>query len=179
MAGHDLDVLELARLDDGALRAPFRHFVADLAAAAQRRPLPLEGVPPEALNAFVARARDARLFADLDWLSDESAASALYELWFALPGGPEREALRGLLGERLRDGDLACFVVLARNFVQAGDSTLDAPAVRARVSLALSLPLGAGTAVDSLALALISEPGHARTWVDEASRGSLPSRRAR
>jgi eukaryotic-like serine/threonine-protein kinase len=177
MAGRDLDVLELARLDDGALRAPFRHFVADLAAAAQRRPLPLEGVPPEALNAFVARALDARLFADLEWLSDESAASALYELWFALPGGPEREALRTLLGERLRDGDLACFVVLARNFVQSGDSTLDAPAVRARVSLALSLPLGAGTAVDSLALALISEPGHARTWVDEASRGSLPSRR--
>jgi hypothetical protein len=179
MAVHEqrVELGAIAELAGGALRGAFRRVLADLATAFQRRPLPLEGESPDQLRTFVARALEARLFDDLSWLSPESAAGALFELWFALPACDERATLYSLLISRLLDGDLETFVVLARAFVQAGDDTLRSPAVRARVSLALGLPLRGGSAVDSLALSLLSEPSHARRWLEEAARGSLPSRR--
>jgi hypothetical protein len=179
MAVHEqrVELGSFADLAGGALRGAFRRVLADLATAFQRRPLPLEGESPDELRAFVARALEARLFEDLSWLSHESAAGALFELWFALPACDERETLYTMLIARLLDGDLETFVVLARAFVQASDAILRSPAVRARVSLALCLPLRGGSAVDSLALSLLSEPSHARRWLEEAARGSLPSRR--
>jgi eukaryotic-like serine/threonine-protein kinase len=171
------DLTELGALAGEPLRAAFRRSLADLAAALAHRPLPLEGVEPAALLAFVRQALGERLFDDLTWLSPASAASVLYELMCALPAGEERDYLAQLVEERLARADATTFVALATLLVQGSRGGLSSLAMRARVSLALSLPIGSAANVDALALALISRPDYAREWVEKPSQGSLPSRR--
>ena len=139
--------------------------------------LPLEGLDPAQLLAGVESALSAGLFEDLGWLSAPSAASALYELTSALPPSPARDTLNQMVIERLARADATTFVALATSLAQGSKSGLTSARMRARVSLALSLPMGAGARVDALALALISQPDHARDWVEKPSEGSLPSRR--
>lgn len=171
------DLTALEALQGEPLRAAFRRALADLAAALAHRPLPLEGVDPGALLGFVRRALAERLFDDLSWLSPASAASVMYELTCALPAGEERAYLAQLVEQRLARADAATFVALATLLVQGSRDGLSSLAMRARVSLALSLPIGSAADVDGLALALISRPEYAREWVEKPSQGSLPSRR--
>lgn len=180
MRGQLEDVHDLARLADlqgDELRVVFRRAFANLARAAGKRALPLEGLDPEQLRAGVQAALAAGLFSDLSWLSAPSAASALYELASALPASEAREHLQQRVVERLAHADATTFVALATSLAQGSKSGLTSLRMRSRVSLALSLPMGSGARVDALALALISQPEHARAWVEEPSQGSLPSRR--
>lgn len=180
MRGQHEDVHDLARLSGLAgdeLRALFRRALANLAQAASKRSLPLEGLDPQELLAGVEVALAAGLFHDLRWLSPPSAASALYELTSALPFSPTRDTLNQLVVERLAQADASTFVALATSLAHNSKSGLTSARMRSRVSLALSLPMGSGARVDALALALISQPDHARDWVDKPSEGSLPSRR--
>ncbi|HEX6243790.1 MAG TPA: serine/threonine-protein kinase, partial [Polyangiales bacterium] len=89
----------------------------------------------------------------------------------------ERAWLEQLVARRLADADAATFVALSTLLVQNSRSGLSTLAMRARVSLALSLPMGSLAHVDALCLALISQPDYAREWVEKPSQGSLPSRR--
>jgi hypothetical protein len=171
------DLTALGALAGEPLRAAFRRALADLAAALARRPLPLEGVDPAALLGFVRQALGEQLFDDLSWLSPASAASVAYELMCALPACEERDYLAQLVEERLARADAPTFVALATLLVQGSRGGLSSLAMRARVSLALSLPIGSAANVDALALALISRPDYAREWVEKPSQGSLPSRR--
>ena len=78
---------------------------------------------------------------------------------------------------RLYEGDAETFVVLATSLAAESKRTLTGPPIRARVALALELPLGSGVPSDALALALISRPDLRREWVSDPAMGSLPSRR--
>jgi hypothetical protein len=171
------DLAGLSELSGEALRAQFRRALANLAQAATKRALPLEGIDPEALAAGVQNVLSEGLFEDLSWLSAPSAASALYEIASALPPSPLRDQLNQRVIEQLAHADATTFVALATSLAQNGKSGLTSERMRSRVALALSLPIGTGARVDALALALISQPDHARDWVDEPSMGSLPSRR--
>jgi eukaryotic-like serine/threonine-protein kinase len=180
MRGQHDDVHDLARLAGlvgDELRTLFRRALANLAQAAVKRSLPLEGLDPEQLLPGVEAALAAGLFHDLSWLSPASAASALYELTSALPPSSTRDALNQLVVERLAQADATTFVALATSLAHNSKSGLTSTRMRSRVSLALSLPMGSGARVDALALALISQPDHARDWVEKPSEGSLPSRR--
>ncbi len=171
------DLSRLAELQGDELRAAFRRALANLAAQAARRSLPLEGLDPTALLASVRHAVAEGLFHDLSWLSASGAAIAIYEIMVALPASPERERLNQAVTEWLTDADANTFVALATALARGTRSGLSHPRMRARVSLSLSLPLGCSTRVDGLALALISQPDHVRDWVDTPSQGALPSRR--
>ncbi len=171
------DLSGFAALHGEELRVAFRRVLADLAAALTHRPLPLEGVDPGSLLGFVQRAMEASLFDDLAWLAAASATSVVYELMCALPAGPERDYLQTLVDQRLKDADAPTFVALSTLLVQNSRSGLSSMAMRARVSLALSLPMSSLAHVDALCLALISQPEYAREWVEKPSQGSLPSRR--
>src|SRR5688572_5680683 len=171
------DLSAFATLSGDELRAAFRRALADLAAALAHRPLPLEGVDPGVLLSFVQTAQGEQLFDDLDWLSSASATSVVYELMCALPPSDERVWLEQLVARRLADADATTFVALSTLLVQNSRSGLSTLAMRARVSLALSLPMGSLSNVDALCLALISQPEYARDWVEKPSQGSLPSRR--
>jgi eukaryotic-like serine/threonine-protein kinase len=180
MRGPHDDVHDLARLTGltgEALRAQFRRALANLAQAAAKRPLPLEGLDPGQLEAGVSSALHAGLFEDLSWLSAPSAASALYELTSALQPSALRDQLNQLVVEQLAQADATTFVALATSLAQSSKSGLTSARMRSRVALSLSLPMGSGARVDALALALISQPDHAREWVEKPSMGSLPSRR--
>ncbi|MET0344293.1 MAG: serine/threonine-protein kinase [Polyangiales bacterium] len=171
------DLARLAELEGEAQRALFRRALANLAQAATKRVLPLEGLDPAQLLEGIDCALRVGLFEDLGWLSAPSAASALYELASALPPSGTRDALNEMVVERLARADATTFVALATSLAQGSKSGLTSARMRSRVSLALSLPMGAGARVDALALALISQPEHARDWVEVPSQGSLPSRR--
>ncbi|HEX5660026.1 MAG TPA: serine/threonine protein kinase, partial [Polyangiales bacterium] len=171
------DLAGLSGLSGDALRAQFRRALANLAQAASKRALPLEGLDPELLAGGVQSALSAGLFEDLSWLSAPSAASALYEIASALAPSPLREQLNRRVIDQLAQADATTFVALATSLAQNGNSGLSSGRMRSRVALALSLPIGSGARVDALALALISQPEHARVWVEEPSMGSLPSRR--
>lgn len=171
------DLARLAELGGDDLRALFRRAFANLAQATAKRALPLEGIDPEQLRKGVETALAAGLFEDLTWLSAPSAASALYELASTLPASDARDRLNEMVIARLAGADATTFVALATSLAQGSRSGLTSARMRSRVSLALSLPMGYGARVDALALALISQPDHARDWVDKPSQGSLPSRR--
>jgi hypothetical protein len=101
----------------------------------------------------------------------------MYELAAAIPMGAERRELGRRVLERLYDGDAATFVVLAISLASESRRALSGYAMQSRVALALELPAGASTAVDTLALTLISRPDLREEWLLESSVGSLPARR--
>ena len=159
--------------------AEWRQAFATLAAlvADHRRALPLEGLDPIELERSVAMARDAGWLEDVDWLSGPAASAAIYELASALPPGALKRSLGRQVLRRLHRGDAATFVALATQLAEGSRRALKGAAMRARVALALDLPIGAGARADGLALALISRRELGREWLAIPSTGSLPARR--
>jgi hypothetical protein len=158
-------------------RALWRLGLASLAAAAaDQQPTPLEGVATESLLASVRVALTGGLVDDLSFLSRPVATAALFELAGALPPGPEKRELGRRVLSALHEGDAATFVTLAAALALASPRALGDSTMRARVGLALRLPIAAGTAADSLALAMISRPELERDWLTSYSTGALPSR---
>ena len=75
-------------------RATWRQSMATLAAeAAEQRPVPLEGLDPQAVLASTRVAIANGLVDDLDFLSPAASAAVLYELAAVLPMGEERREL--------------------------------------------------------------------------------------
>ena len=159
-------------------RALWRQSMATLARAAlEQQPVPLEGIDPRLLLEAVRTALSENLVQDLGWLSPPAAAAAVYELASAIPMGPERRQLGRQVLMRLYEGDAETFVALATSLAAESKRTLTGAPIRARVALALELPIGNSVSADRLALALISRPDLRREWLAEPAAGSLPSRR--
>ncbi|RLB41661.1 MAG: serine/threonine protein kinase [Deltaproteobacteria bacterium] len=159
--------------------AAWRQGIATLARAVvdERRPVPLEGLDPDALLRSLEVAIEGGLVENLDWLSGPAAAAALYEVAAALPSSPVKRQLGRMVLQRLREGDAATFVSVATQLALGSQRALSGRSIRARVGLALSLPIGTVNTVDALALALISRKDSSRDWLRAPARGSLPSRR--
>ncbi|MEQ9078357.1 MAG: serine/threonine-protein kinase [Sandaracinaceae bacterium] len=159
-------------------RALWRQSMANLAAeAAEQKPVPLEGLDPDEVLASVRAAIANGLLDDLDFLTPAHSAAALYEVASVLPMGEERRELGRRVARMLHTGDAATFVTLATRLAMGSRRALSGSAVRARVALALDLPIGSGTRADALALALISRRELADEWLSVPSTGSLPQRR--
>jgi hypothetical protein len=114
---------------------------------------------------------------DLEWLSPEHGAAALFELAGALRPGEERRELGRRVLERLMRGNVATFVALAQRLAVGSRRGLRGPGIRSRVALALDLPVGFTAGTEGLALALLTRPDLERSWVVDPSTESLPSRR--
>jgi hypothetical protein len=159
--------------------AAWRQGMATLARAVvdERRPVPLEGFDPDALLQSTIVAIQGGLVEELDWLSSSAATAALYELAAALPSSNAKRQIGAIVLERLRRGDAATFVAVATQLALGSQRVLQGRSMRARVALALSLPIGMVNNVDALALALISRRELSRDWLQVPATGSLPSRR--
>lgn len=159
-------------------RALFRQSVAALALAdALDGPPPLDSLNPEALLRSVRIAMADGLLDDLSWLAPPAAGVALYEIAGALPLGPERRDLGRRVLAQLYSGSAATFVAIATRMAAGSPRGLTGAGIRARVDLALSLPVTSDIPVDPLALALGSRRELARDWICAASTGSLSDRR--
>lgn len=172
----------LARLhrtaDKEERRAVFRTSFANLgAAAAEYRPVPLEGLDPVGLRDSTKIALADGLMDDLAWLSPPHRAAAMYELAAALPPCDEKRDLGRRVLLLLQEGDAQTFVTVATQLATGSRRGLSGAGNRARLALALDLPIGTGVRADALALALISRPDLAEEWLVVPSTGSLPSRR--
>jgi hypothetical protein len=170
----------LHRLNSAEQReAAWRQGMATLARAVidERRPLPLEGLDPQVLLESLRVAVEGGLVEKLDWLSGPAAAAALYEVAAALPPSSIKRQLGRMVLKRLRSGDAATFVSVATQLALGSQRALRGQSIRARVALALSLPIGTVHNVDALALALISRQDTSRDWLLTPATGSLPSRR--
>ena len=143
----------------------------------ERRPVPLEGLDPEALLQSMEVAVQSGFVEELDWLSGAAAAAALYEIAAALPASPMKRQLGRMVLQRLRKGDAETFVAVATQLALGSQRALSSRSMRARVALALTLPIGTVGNVDALALALISRQDLSRDWLRTPATGSLPSRR--
>ncbi|MFK7989969.1 MAG: protein kinase [Sandaracinaceae bacterium] len=159
-------------------RALWRQSMATLGVeVGDHRPVPLEGLDPEAVRLSVGAALGCGLLDDLGFLSAAAGAAALYELASVLPLCEERRQIGRRVAKHLHGGDAATFVALATQLAMGSRKALSGPAIRARVALALDLPIGTGTRADALALALTSRHDLANEWLIDPSTGSLPSRR--
>jgi hypothetical protein len=172
-------LLELARIGaPDERRSAWRQAMATLAAAAiGQDPVPLEGYPPEQLLTGVQVALADGLVDDLGFLETAHAAVAVYELAAALPPCPEKRELGRRIARWLQEGDAQTFVALATSLALGSRRGLTGPGVRARVALALDLPIGTGVRADGLALALVSRRDTVREWLLLPAQGALPSRR--
>ena len=165
---------------DGAeeRRRVWRQGLASLAmAASNQRVAPLEALPPERLLESVRVAFRTGLVDDVRWMSPGLAAAAFFEIATALPGGDEKRELGRRVLESLLTGDAATFALLATSLAGASRRGLSTPPVRARVAVAMRLPIGIETGVDRLALALLCRPDLEREWLATPSSGPLPARR--
>ena len=165
---------------DGAeeRRRVWRQGLASLAmAASNQRVAPLEALPPERLLESVRVAFRTGLVDDVRWMSPGLAAAAFFEIATALPGGDEKRELGRRVLESLLTGDAATFALLATSLAGASRRGLSTPPVRARVAVAMRLPIGIETGVDRLALALLCRPDLERNWLATPSSGPLPARR--
>ncbi|MCA9533038.1 MAG: protein kinase [Myxococcales bacterium] len=171
---------QLHRLaDPEERRGVWRQSLATLGATIVnlQHPAPLEGLDPDDLLRSVERAREDKLLDDLDWLPGPFAAASLYEFAAALPPGDAKRDLGRLVFRRLHSGNASTFVALATRLALGRARVLSGPGVRARVALALDLPIGTGARADSLAYALISSTELRDEWLLRPAMGSLPSRR--
>ena len=158
-------------------RRLWRQGLAAVVARAELGPAPLEGLDPDDLLRSTRIALADGLLRDLDWLSPAAAAIAQLELAAALPQGPERRELGRRVAARLRDGDRETFVVLATALALSSPRALDTAAVRSRLEVVLAAPLTAPGGVGPVALALVSRPDVADTWLVRPSTGALRDRR--
>jgi hypothetical protein len=159
-------------------RALWRQGLASLAmAATHQRPLPLEGIAPEALLASIRVALAEGLVDDVGWMSRGLSAAALFETAAALPPGDEKRELGRRVLEVLHSGDAATFALLATSLASSARRALSTPPLRARVGVAVRLPIGIESGVDRLALALLCRADLEREWLSVPSSGPLPARR--
>jgi hypothetical protein len=159
-------------------RAVFRQCLATLgAAAADFRPVPLEGLDPAGLRDSTRIALSDGLLEDLKWLSPAHATAALYELAAALPPCDEKRDLGRRVLIAMHEGNASTFVTVATQLASGSRRGLTGAGNRARLALALDLPIGSGVRADALALALISRRDLAEEWLVVPSSGALPSRR--
>lgn len=114
---------------------------------------------------------------DLDWIGGEQAIVALYELTTALPPGDERREFGKRVFQRTFGGPAGPFVAVAQRMAWSGVKQLESAALRARVGLCFTLPVGSSVNVDPLALALVSGSQRFAAWVGQPSTGPLPKRR--
>src|SRR5688500_17375287 len=175
-------LIGLAQLHDIASaeerRRVWRQGLASLAtAASNQRPAPLEALLPERLLASMKVAFQTGLVDDVRWMSPGLAAAAFFEIAAALPGGEEKRLLGRHVLQALLTGDAATFALLASSLASTSRRGLSTPPVRARVSVAVRLPIGLETGVDRLALALLCRPDLEREWLTQPSVGALPARR--
>src|SRR5260221_10092908 len=172
-------LLDLARLTDrAARRSSWRQSIVSLGQATREHgPGPLEGIDPTALVPAVRAALTDGLIDDLDWLSAEAAAVALYEIASVLPQGLEKREVGRRVAAYTYDGTADTFAAVGTRMALGSGKGLAGPPVRARVSLALELPSGVSSRVDALALALASRRDLVKEWIARPSRGSLPARR--
>src|SRR5450432_2170566 len=172
-------LLDLAHLGArAARRSSWRQSIVSLGqAGTQHGPGPLEGLDPAALVPAVRVALADGLIDELDWLSSEAAAVALYEIASALPAGYEKREVGRRVAAFTYDGPADTFAAVATRMALGSGKGLAGPPVRARVALALELPSGVSTRVDALALALASRRDLIKDWIAKPSRGSLPARR--
>jgi hypothetical protein len=176
---HHLDALaDIPALPEDARRGAWRQALAELASqAADRIPVPLEGMNAPHIEESVRWALSQGLVDDLGWLSPEHGAAALYELAGALRPGEERRELGRRVLEELMQGNAATFVALAQRLSVGSRRGLTGPGIRPRVGLVLDLPVGFATGAEGLALSLLTRPDLERAWAVDPSTGSLPSRR--
>jgi hypothetical protein len=159
-------------------RASWRQGLASLAAATESNRLaPLEGVLPDCLLASVRLALATGLVDDLGWLPSGVAGAALFELAAALPAGPEKRDLGRRVLAALHTGDLPNFVRLATSLASTSPRALGSVAARARIAVAVRLPIGMGADVDRLALALLAHPELEKLWLGAPTTGPLRTRR--
>jgi eukaryotic-like serine/threonine-protein kinase len=159
-------------------RRVWRQGLASLAmAASNQRVAPLEGLRPDRLLEGVRVAFRTGLVDDVKWMSPGLAAAAFFEIAAALPGGDEKRELGRRVLESLLTGDAATFALLATSLASTSRRGLSTPPVRARVCVAMRLPIGLETGVDRLALALLCRPDLERAWLSTPSSGPLPARR--
>jgi hypothetical protein len=172
-------LLDLARLDDrAARRSSWRQSIVSLGQAGTHHgPSPLEGLDPASLVPAVRAALADGLVDELDWLSSEAAAVALYEIASALPPGQEKRELGRRVAAYTYDGIADTFAAVATRMALGSGKALAGPAIRARVALALELPAESSKRVDVMALALASRRDLVRDWIARPARGSLPARR--
>src|SRR5690606_18935623 len=69
------------------------------------------------------------------------------------------------------------FASLASRMAMGSIKPLTGAGVRARVALSMTLRTSADSAIDRLALAIVTRRELAREWVNQAATGSLPDRR--
>jgi hypothetical protein len=172
-------LLDLARLDDrAARRSSWRQSIVSLGQAGTHHgPSPLEGLDPASLVPAVRVALSDGLVDELDWLSAEAAAVALYEIASALPPGQEKRELGRRVAAYTYDGVADTFAAVATRMAFGSGKALAGPAVRARVALALELPAETSKRAQVMALALASRRDLVRDWIARPARGSLPARR--
>jgi eukaryotic-like serine/threonine-protein kinase len=172
-------LLDLGRLDDRvARRSAWRQSIVSLGQAGTHHgPAPLEGLDPASLTPAVRVALADGLVDELDWLSSEAAAVALYEIAAALPPGQEKRELGRRVAAYTYDGIGDTFAAVATRMALGTGKALSGPAIRARVALALELPAETSKRVDVMALALASRRDLIRDWIARPARGSLPARR--
>ena len=87
----------------GEREAAWRQGIATLARTVvdERRPVPLEGLDPEALLQSLEVAIEGGLIEKLDWLSGPAAAAALYGLAAAVPSSPVKRQLGRIVVQRV------------------------------------------------------------------------------
>ena len=172
-------LLDLAHLPDrAARRSSWRQSIVSLGqVSAHDGPAPLEGIDPAALVPAIRAALGDGLLDELDWLSPEVAAVALYEMASSLPQGLEKREVGRRVAAYTYDGSADTFAAVATRMALGSSKALSGLQVRARVALVLELPFGKSARVDALAFALASRRDPAREWIARPSRGSLSARR--
>src|SRR5258708_38255197 len=135
-------LLDLARLSDrAARRSSWRQSIVSLGqATSQHGPAPLEGIDPAALVPAVRVGLTDRLIDDLDWLSAEAAAGALYEIASALPQGLEQREVGPRVAAYTYDGTADTFAAVGTRMALGSGKGLAGPPVRAPGAPALGLP---------------------------------------
>ena len=170
----------LPRLEEvSERRSSWRQAIAALGRSVRvAGPPPLDGISTEHIVGAAQTALATGLADDLDWIAPGAAAVALYELTSALPAGaPERREFGRRVFARLYRGDAATFSLVATRMALTSTKPLDAATMRARVGLALDLPIGSPVHADPLAYSLVARRALFQEWVDAPSTGALPARR--
>lgn len=159
-------------------RARWRQAIAGLAQVASLEGPPLlDRVSPVALQRGCQAALETGLIDDLDWIAAGPAGVALYELTTALPAGYERREVGRRVFQRVYGGTAGAFVAVATRMAWGSVRRLESTALRARIDLCMSLPIGSTVNADPLALALVLSRERFETWVARPSLGPLPARR--
>jgi eukaryotic-like serine/threonine-protein kinase len=166
-----------AQSDVAERRASFRQVVAALGQQSDLFSVSeLDRVDVGQLVRACRAALQSGLLDDLDWIAPGAATLALYEITTALPPGEERREFGRRVFKRIYGGSGVAFAPVAARMAWSSVRQLESPAMRARVGLCLSLPIGSQVNADPLALALVAQRERFERWVAKGSLGPLQSR---